>query len=187
MIAGVLRRSLERGRTEIDRLGYAGIAGIALIVFAAIYWVMTLRPHAAELGALHADADVLQQRLRAAQNVAQSGKPGPAEQLAAFYAFFPQPATWPEWLGKINKAAVAKGVQLQSGEYKLERAAGAKLVRYQLTLPVQGSYGQVRAFIAEVLAQVPAAVLEEVSLKRERADSPQLEARIRFALFLGGA
>jgi len=54
-------------------------------------------------------------------------------------------------------------------------------------LPVQGSYAQIRGFVSAVLEQVPAAVLEEVSLKRDSVESARVEARIRLTLYLGSA
>jgi hypothetical protein len=52
---------------------------------------------------------------------------------------------------------------------------------------VVGSYGQIRGFVGQVLADVPAAALEEITLRRESAASPTLEARIRLTLYLGRA
>jgi Tfp pilus assembly protein PilO len=93
----------------------------------------------------------------------------------------------PDWLGKIHAAARSKGLALRSGEYRLERAADQRFARYQITLPVVGSYAQIRGFVGQVLADVPAAALEDITLRRESASSPSLEARIRLTLYLGGA
>ena len=76
---------------------------------------------------------------------------------------------------------------LQSGEYKLDRNPDSRLARYQITLPVTGSYAQLRGFVGQVLADVPAAALEEITLRRESVSSPRLEARIRLTLYLGSA
>ncbi len=180
MSAGVARL-----RAAVERLGRAGVVGIALLAFAAAFYFSAVAPLATELAGLRAEADALDRRLQAGGVAPRGGTP--AEQLAAFYAFFPPPHSSPEWLGKINAAARAKGLVLRSGEYKLERAADRKLTRYQITLPVAGSYAQIRGFVAQVLADVPAAALEEITLRRESVSSPTVEARIRLTLYLRSA
>jgi hypothetical protein len=176
---------VERLRTAVERLGRTGVAGVALVAFAAAFYLSAVVPLADERAALRAEADDLEHRLRLGGAVA--GKGTPAEQLATFYAFFPAPQSSPEWLGRINAAARAQGLVLRAGEYKLERAVDQKLVRYQITLPVVGSYAQIRGFVGQVLADVPAAALEEITLRRESVSNPALEARIRLTLFLRSA
>ncbi|MGE5793828.1 MAG: type 4a pilus biogenesis protein PilO [Bacteroidota bacterium] len=173
---------VERLREEAERLGPAGVAGTGLLAFAAALYFSAVAPLESERAALAADAARLEQRPRAG-GPAEKGTP--AEQLATFYAFLPPPQSSPDWLGKIHAAARSKGLVLRSGEYRLERAAEQKFARYQITLPVAGSYAQIRGFVGQVLADVPAAALEEITLRRENASSPTLEARIRLTLYLG--
>ena len=176
---------LGRLREELERLGWPGVVGLGLLAFAAMIAVSALLPLRAEVVRLREAADALQRRVGGGDRAA--ARPHAQEQLATFYAFFPPPDSSPDWLGRIHKIAQAKGVQLQSGEYRLERAASPRLARYQITLPVQGTYAQIRGFVGEVLEQVPAAVLEEVSLKRENVETQRIEARVRLILYLGSA
>jgi Tfp pilus assembly protein PilO len=176
-IAATLRRGL-------DALGRPGVAGIALVVCAAAAWLSAIRPAMEERDLLRLEVEKLERRTRGAAATAER-PPGAPEQLATFYAFFPPAASTPEWLAKIHAAAAAKGLALASGEYKVSKAGSARLARYQVTLPVQGTYPQIRGFIGAVLAEVPAAVIDEVSLKRESVESAKLEARIRITLYLG--
>jgi Tfp pilus assembly protein PilO len=176
---------IGRLRAVVEQLGRAGVVGIALGAFAAAFYFSAVAPLATELANLRAEADDLERRLQAGG--ASAAKGTPAEQLATFYAFFPSPQSSPDWLGKINAAARAHGLVLRSGEYKLERGAGDKLARYQITLPVAGSYAQIRGFVGRVLADVPAAALEEITLRRESVSSPTVEARIRLTLYLRSA
>jgi len=172
----------ERLREAAERLGPAGVAGCGLLAFAAAFHFSAVGPLEAARVELAAEAARLDQRPRAG-GPAERGTP--AEQLATFYAFLPPPESSPDWLGKIHAAARAKGLVLRSGEYRLERAAEQKFARYRITLPVAGSYAQIRGFVGQVLADVPAVALEEITLRRESASSPLLEARIRLTLYLG--
>jgi hypothetical protein len=176
--------AIERLRDEVERLGRTGIAGIALVAFALTFYFSAVAPLQAERDGLLEEASRAEQRPRA-DGPAEKGTP--AEQLATFYAFLPPMQSSPDWLGKIHAAARSKGLALRSGEYRLERAADQRFARYQITLPVVGSYAQIRGFVGQVLADVPAAALEDITLRRESASSPSLEARIRLTLYLGGA
>jgi hypothetical protein len=49
---------------------------------------------------------------------------------------------------------------------------------------VSGSYAEVRAFLENALDQVPVLVLDHVSMRRKRIADPQVEAEVRFTLFL---
>jgi len=181
-----MNAAIGRLRAAVEQLGRAGVVGIALLGFAVAFYASAVAPLASELASLRAEADDLQQRLQPG-GLRGGAKGTPAEQLATFYAFFPTPQSSPDWLGKINAAARAKGLVLRSGEYRLERSADQKLARYQITLPVVGSYAQIRGFVGQVLADVPAAALEEITLRRESVSSPTLEARIRLTLYLRSA
>jgi hypothetical protein len=174
-------------RAAVEQFGRAGVVGIALVAFAVAFYFSAVAPLATELAGLRVEADDLERRLQMGGPGAGGMKGTPAEQLATFYAFFPSPQSSPDWLGKIYAAARAKGLVLRSGEYKLERSADLKLARYQITLPVAGSYAQIRGFVGQVLADVPAAALDEITLRRESVSSPTLEARIRLTLYLRSA
>jgi len=175
---------VARLREKVEALGAAGVVGVALLVFAATLYAAAVAPLAQERATLRAEAERMQQRLKMTGSTA-GAKGSLPEQLERFYAFFPPPQSSPDWLGKINAAAKAKGLVLQSGEYKLDRSPDSRLARYQITLPVTGSYAQLRGFVGQVLADVPAAALEEITLRRESVSSPRLEARIRLTLYLG--
>jgi Tfp pilus assembly protein PilO len=174
---------VEQLRARVEGLGWPGVAGIAVAVFAAAMWLSAVVPARDERDLLELEANKLERRSRGAANEAKRPPTAP-EQLATFYAFFPGAASTPDWLGKIHAAAGAKGLQLASGEYKVTKSGSSRLARYQITLPVQGTYPQIRGFIGAVLQEVPAAVVEEVSLKRESVESARLDARIRITLYM---
>ena len=180
-----MNERVRRLRESVEGLGPAGVIGVALLVFAATLYGTAVVPRAQERAALQAEAERQRERLQMSGSPTGRGTLG--EQLATFYAFFPPAQSSPDWLGKIHAAAKAKGLVLQSGEYKLERSADSRLARYQIVLPVTGSYAQLRGFVGQVLADVPAAALEEITLRRESVSSPRLEARIRLTLYLGSA
>jgi hypothetical protein len=53
-------------------------------------------------------------------------------------------------------------------------------------LPVTGDYPAVRAFVAEALEREPSLALDGMRLVRESMDLGEIEAELRFTLYLGG-
>jgi hypothetical protein len=164
-------------------LRWPGLLGLVLVVFAAAFYLLGVRPLHSRVIALEAQADALSAQVGRGGAVAP--RPTQRSQLSNFFAFFPVVESLPDMLGKVQAAARANGLQLEKGEYRLSQERDFALARYQVTLPLRGSYPQVRGFVNDVLDAVPAAALEDLALKREAADDPTLEARVRFTLFLG--
>lgn len=111
----------------------------------------------------------------------------PGAQLARFYAGFPTMAAAPDALLRIQAVARRSGLLLQAGEYRLDIRSGERLQRYQIVLPVRGSYTQIRAFVDGVLAQVAALALDDIDLRRDSSADALLEGRIRLTLYVQGA
>lgn len=171
-------------RRALLRLRWPGLLGTALLVLAAGFAVFGLRPARERLQAL--DTQRAELAARAGSPQLQREPPTQRGQLADFYAFFPLTQAVPEMLGKIQRAAQRNDLTLAKGEYKLAEERDFRLARYQVTLPVTGAYSQVRGFVNDVLDAVPAAALEELTLEREAIGDDELEARVRFTLYLDG-
>jgi Tfp pilus assembly protein PilO len=164
-------------------LRWPGLVGLGLLLFTAGLTAVGIQSTRQRLHDLKQEAATLNSHLgnRGAVTVPITGR----SQLSNFYAFFPLTQNVPELLGRINRAAQQHALVLQKGEYKLSREPEFRLARYQVTLPVSGDYAKVRGFVNDVLEAVPSAALEELTLKREAIDLPELESRVRFTLFLG--
>ena len=165
------------------KLRWPGIVGLALLGSAVGLMLFGVEASRQRLSALDREASAVKSQL---------GKRGDTQvlttsrsQLSNFYAFFPVTENVPELLSRIHRSAKEHEILLQKGEYKLARESNFRLARYQVTLPVHGDYGAVRSFANDVLEAVPSAALEELTLKRESVDLPELEGRVRFVLFLG--
>jgi Tfp pilus assembly protein PilO len=105
-------------------------------------------------------------------------------QLAAFTRNFPTLKEAPGWILKMHQIAARNELALETGEYRLVDAKDGGLARYQITLPLHGSYAQVRAFLDEVLTQIPAAALEEVAIRRDSVGARTTQTRVRVSLYL---
>ena len=90
-------------------------------------------------------------------------------------------------LRDIHAAAEKETLVLERGEYRLIEEAGLDLLRYQITLPVKGSYASINAFVRRVLRDVPSLALDGISLQRQNAGEAAIEAQVRVSVFYRGA
>ena len=170
------------GNRVFNHLGWPGVVGVSLIALAVVAWLSWVRPEMRALQDLQRENASL--RTRIAQ-IAKQGIPeqGSQSELDRFYSFFAStPVT--AWLDKLYTAAATEELQLDQGEYRLVNDKSGKLLRYQITLPVTGSYLQLRQFIERALVDVPVAALDDISFKRENINATQVQARIKLTLFL---
>jgi hypothetical protein len=171
-------------RQWVSRLGWPGLAGLAMLALALVFCASMVLPHRAERDAALENSLQLRASVRRALLHPEAQKPGRAQQLRTFYSLFPAADTLPDWLGRIYAAANRRGLPLELGQYKASRDPGARLMRYQLIFPVKGGYAAVRGFIGEVLREVPTAALDDLELKRDSIGSDVIEARLRMTLFI---
>jgi Tfp pilus assembly protein PilO len=171
-------------RRTLVRLRWPGLVGLFLVGVAIAVHAWFIPPARDRIESLQREARQLSARTN--KDGASHVPPTQRGQLSNFYAFFPSPEGLPALLNDVQLAAEHNGLSLEKGEYRLLRDPQFALSRYQITLPVAGSYAQVRGFVNEVLDRVPSAALEDLAMKRESVGNPQLEARVRFVLFVTG-
>jgi Tfp pilus assembly protein PilO len=163
-------------------IGWPGMAGLALAVAAAAFYVATLLPQQARLQELREQG---RQQRQAAQRPQVEAPMAPAQKLAAFYGLFPAHETLPDLLETIYGAAKKQALVLEQGEYRPVKDALGDLVRYQVTLPVRGTYPQIRKFVDGALTGVRTLSLESIQFERQKVGDPTVEAKVRFVVYLG--
>jgi hypothetical protein len=164
----------QRLNALLRRLGTAGVLGIGLLFGCAAFYLSALAPLDQEIAAQKAALERL--KSRSLYRPAAAG--GRAEELRRFYNLFP-PADRLTWeTARLHRLGRAAGLDLAQGEYRLERRQ-AGLWAYRITLPVRGTYPQLRDFLAAVLKDMPIASIEGVRFERKRAAETQLEAQVR--------
>ncbi len=177
------RRIAWRARHAVDDFGWPGIAAGLLFASCAAFGYFVIRPVQAHIHTLQSDAASLRKQTRA--TLATEHKTlSPADQLAAFYRFFPQQDTAFDWMAKLYNAAEQQNLSLEQGEYKLARDHDGKLIRYDIVLPVKGGYVQIRKFIAQAMADVPSLSLDGIAFVRQKVEETAVDAQIRFTLYL---
>jgi hypothetical protein len=151
---------------------------------ASLGWPGTLRADQSRLDDLR--LEIVKAREQRAAPAADAGAPTtPSDRLAAFYGFFPRPADLPDLLEKVFAAAKGSGLQLEHGEYRVLRDNAGALTQFQLTLPVRGTYPQIRKFVDGAMAEVSTLSLDSIQFERQKVGDAQVDAKIKLAVYLG--
>ena len=162
-----------------------GAGGLLLILIALVVAATQMMRFQARIDKTDRQiAQVTSQLESARQTPTRSLPITPAQQLEAFYQPFPPGASVPDWLAKIYALADEQQLVLEAGDYVLNHAETGRLDKFTITLPVRGSYPQLRRFIRAALMTAPALALERIDLKRDNVAQGSVEARIVFLLFL---
>jgi Tfp pilus assembly protein PilO len=153
-----------------ELLGLSGLAGVFLLAAALAFSNFVVSP-LEERGAR------LQDRMsRKAPAAAQPG----AEKVAAVYEFLQRQEETTDWLAKLHGIGAATGVQLKSASYKTQKT-DARIVRYEIVLPVAGSYAQIRDFLKRSLAEIPVLSVDSLTVKRNEGS---LQAEMKLTLHM---
>ena len=161
----------------LRRLGAAGVLGIGVLLACAGFYFTALAPVEHEAKAQRLALERL--RARTPHQPVSSG--GRADELRRFYNLFPPASELTDDVERLHRLARSSGLDLAQGEYRLERRASG-LWAYRVTLPVRGTYSQLRAFLGVLLTSMPTASIDALRFERKKAADTQLEAQVRVTL-----
>ncbi len=167
-----------------SRLGWPGVAGVALLlVSAGVHWGILPKELALQ-DDLRADSLVLTSTLKEREN--QPTAPVGVELLARFSEALPTSTAQQRMdvIAKMQSAALAEGLDPKEMSLQLSEATEQPFVALDMVLPLNGSYVQLRRFVARALSEIPALALEGVSFNRQSVSDATIEAQLRFSLYL---
>lgn len=169
-----------------SRLTWPWMATVGLLVLSGGVYFSVIAPARHELNAIRYNLSSLQKLVHStAKANAESIRSASPNKLAVFYQYFPAERSLPDWLEKIHDAAKVNELLLKQGDYRIAHDNGGKLLRYQIKLPLHGSYLNIRKFLSTVLAENPAASLDNVKFERQRIGDSAIDATIELSLYLG--
>jgi hypothetical protein len=160
----------------VERIGMAGVAAIALLAAALAFSNFMVRP-------LEERNALLKQ---SASGKTHSAAPSGAK-VAAVYAYLQKEEDTTDWLAKLHGIGTATGIQMRAASYSTKPAEG-RIMRYEIVLPVAGSYAQIRDFLKRAQAEIPVMSIDQVTLKKDdkKGATPQaaLHAELRLTLHM---
>jgi hypothetical protein len=169
---------LKRPQEWLQELGSAGVLGVGVLIFCVPFYFSAVRPAERELQAQRSVAE----RLRTRTPFQPVSSEGRAEELRRFYGLFPTLEKLPDELERVYALARAAKLELLQGEYRLERPPFG-IAFYRITLPIRGTYPQIRQFVGATLKTMPIASLDGLRFERKKAGDTQLEAQVRLTIY----
>jgi hypothetical protein len=160
-----------------DELGITGLAALLLFAAAGVFFTLVLEP-------LKDKSQVLESRAGRVRDGGPAQAGNAAEKVGAVYDYLKKPESTTDWLAKLYAIGSATGVELQSASYKTQSTPGSKLERYEIVVPLTGSYTQMRDFLKRSLAEIPVMSLDQVSLKRESRREDTVQAELHLTLHM---
>jgi hypothetical protein len=171
-------------REHVQRAGWPGLGGAALLALVLAYGVFGLLPDWQSLDTLRQNSHKANEFLAKVANGTATLPVVPSQQLDEFHKALPTQLDATQVIDRIYAMASKEKINLARGEYALGIDPKTQLARYQILLPVRGNYPQLRRFLHALLTELPAVVVEDVDFQRKRIADTELSGRIRMTLYL---
>ena len=171
-----MRRLAWQARELARRLGLTGLAGILLLLAAAVFYLLGLQPAKRQLG----EKRIELARVSAKPIAVSRAVANPLGALAAL----PRVGEVPALLKRLAAVAKQQGVELPQGHYHLSPVADGELLRLQARFPIAGPYPPLRSFLAASLAAFPSLVLDGFTFKRTDIDATTVTGEVRLSFYL---
>ena len=163
------------------RYGWCWSIALAILACAATVELAKNRPLRAELSALNlgaADAS------RAAAPTVPTRPPSDsATRAREIEAVLRGQASFESQYQRLIEIAARRGIELPRAEYVTTADEPGGMLRVQVSLSIAARYPQFRSFIEEVLRTLPAASLDQFSVKRDNVAQAQVEVLVRMSFW----
>jgi hypothetical protein len=165
---------------QARKAGWAGAAGGVLMLLAlGAAWLGGGELDRREQ-ALSEERAAILHRMAAADQPRLDGR----ARLAAWYAGFAATDALPARLQRIHELAEARGLRLERADSRSSIAGGTPLLRIALHFPATGRPEHLYGWLSDCLRDMPDLALASLSLQREAIGRGEVEADVRWALFL---
>lgn len=186
MVQRHLNAVLARTRFALANPQWLLLASGLLVLIAAGVQLIMLPARQAAIEAAEQQLNQIERNSRRAQIERQLAPASPERSRLALLEQFSDDARLHGELGRLLELADDSGLALSAGEYRLIAGKDKLFDRYLLNLPVQGSYRDLRRYLAALRAGFPALAIEDISLRRENIGASQIDAQLRLVIFVLG-
>jgi hypothetical protein len=162
-------------RNAIQALGWPGLLGLAALLISVVLVVLGQRWDA-DATRLQAQAQALRQRAPAPQAAASA--PLTPQQ---WQASLPAATQRQQRLADLLELGLRLDLVSARTEHRLSSSEGIE--RLRISMPVTGSYAQLRRFVEAALAHDPALSLDALKIRRASPLATEVEAELQWSLF----
>lgn len=172
-----------RGRLLLRRIDpLASLAVLAIVL--CIACLAALLPARQQLERDYAAARLAARAPLPPRAAPAAPPPSSDQNLELFYATLGDRRGVERQLKDVFALAARHGLALDQGEYRSAQDRNARVLTYQVNLPVRGSYGAIWQFAMDVLRTLPHASLDDVAFRRDSVNDTGVEARLRLTFYL---
>lgn len=175
---------MDHLREWSQQLGAVGVTAIALLFFCTSFYISTILPAKGNLVALSQEVTTTTSLQDSVPTESPDNIESTQSQLAKFYDDFPSAITIPEVLRKIYNAAIDQSLVLDHGDYHLSKEQGFPLIRYEIIMPVKGTYPRIKSFLHQILTDNSTLALDAVTIQRLHISDPFVDTQISLSLYL---
>ena len=163
-------------------IGWTGGIGLALFVSACVLGFTLLLPARDEGDSLSGEMRLLERKLGAGTLSAQPAT-SVRQQLDEFLSSLPKQDEINAQLTQLHELAARNRLALRYGEYRTTTGKSGRIGRLQITVKTDGSYTDLRRFLQELPAVLPALAVSRLSVSRQKPSDTALDTNVEFALF----
>lgn len=106
------------------------------------------------------------------------------KELASFQNKFSTVEHLPDQLDTLFRLTKAHQLVVDKAEYSLSEKSKTAIQRFEVILPVTGTYPQVKGLILEVLEKLPTVGLGDIVLEREQVGENRAKATLHLVFFV---
>jgi|GEM_PF-2421887 len=154
-------------------IGWAGLAGIALLALAAAAGYATWERKT--------ELEVAMATARAMPSPAVAR---PAAEATPVLPRLPSRTDIPFLLTRIERAVTQSGLPWSAGDYRISAATDRQPASLEVRCAFKAPYPKLRSMLVDLLGTVPMATFREMSFSRQDIRSPDVDARFAIAVFL---
>lgn len=167
---------------RIRIFGWQALLGLILLIACILFNIAVVIPKSHQLEQLKFRKSQLS--ATASEHAKTLEDASPQALLRTFYHFLPPESDAVKLLSQVYKVATDYDVTAEKVDYHLTRNPTAQFSSYQVSLPLRGSYVEIRQFVNTLMNTLPSMSIDELSFHREDIHSNQVEANLRFSLIL---
>ena len=166
---------------QLRQLGWQGLLGFGLVIGSLAILFFMVYPTIQNTK--NSDARILKMQQYVQQHpvVLKPAKKLNFEQQ--FYDLLPVHSEANRKVAQMLDAVEQVGLTVNNVEYSTQPYSDA-MIKYQIKLPVQGTYIQVRQFINIVFEALPTVALNNVDFRRDDIGSDTIQTNLYFTLYL---
>lgn len=157
-----------------ERLGALGLAGMLLLLVAAIAYLFWLRPLQRELETVEQMANMPAAPLAQTQS--------PEQTLQAYLQSLPDVSARATAAQAVIHMAEQQGLTLDEVTYKTEVRQDDPLAHYHMRFSLYASYPEIQRFLSQLLHELNYVAIESLSLSRESVQDDIVEANMDLVL-----